>query len=135
MEFEIVPGETHEGAASRTLTGFVYADDVPYAVYFARYSPAAPERGAVWAVSIGGWDDGELEGRRCVGVQMDATGAELIDAEETPWHEGKNLGEALRAGEVPEDLADEVMEMLDTIVAEDDDARELAETVGVERSR
>src|ERR1051325_11584343 len=78
------------GHTTVTVWGYVYKDQEPFAVYYARSTPKHPEAGIQMALSIGGWgEDANAEEKRCIGVlyggQPEARGFMYVDASELPW--------------------------------------------------
>jgi hypothetical protein len=112
------------GEATRTVWGYVSADDAARAVYYIRWTDFHLERGAQVGVSIGVWgDDSRPIERGMFGIECriaaDGPGFMLVDAESLPWDD-RFLGLRLTR---PQALADsrkaEVFEILDRILEED----------------
>jgi hypothetical protein len=58
------------GAQTRSVWGYVYADETPRATYFIRWTDGHLERGATLLISLGKWGEGSKPTeRRSIGME------------------------------------------------------------------
>jgi len=125
-------GGTHElkpcsccGSKSVNLTGYVYADDTPRAVYFAGLTEGHPDRAIALAVGIGEWGDGTTPKQRLGFTMSLRTGASghqvmVINPEESSWSHLTMVGPILsREAALKHPLIGEVFHITDHLVTDD----------------
>jgi hypothetical protein len=88
------------GKASCTGHGFVFKNGDAYAIYYAGWSDAHPEKKVSLALAIGEWDDESTsKDCTCFGVEAYEGKEEIlfrvIEPEESPWPKTDLMGEML----------------------------------------
>jgi hypothetical protein len=111
------------GAATKTGHGFIYNNEVPYAVYYAAWSSGHPERGAALAIAIGEWEeDSSNLSRTCFGLDAiegeDQIFFRFVDPDASPWPNTDLLGPMLkRSAALAHPLKGAVLTAAERIVA------------------
>lgn len=92
------------GAESATGHGFIYRDEIAYAVYFAGWSYGHRQNGVSMAIAVGRWDDSStVHDRVCFGVEAQEGEKQIlfriIDPDESPWPQTELLGDMISRDE------------------------------------
>jgi hypothetical protein len=125
----VEPSKEHEsgpcpccGGVTRTVWGYVYDAQTPFAVYYARWTRNSPKHGALLFVSMG-WGNDAPE-RVSVACEARAPDGEIgfmvIDSEGTPWGRIAELGRKLSRSEVVDTpIAERAFAVIDSALEHD----------------
>lgn len=122
------------GGTTVSLTRFVFNDDGPYAVYYARFGRKHPNRTVDALVSLGEWGEESGPWDRVafplrIWVESDKFGVTCAPAAESPWPDAKVTGRMLdREEALAHERIKEVFHITDHIVVEDPLIREYLNT-------
>jgi len=128
-KFEIEIGENCKpsvchccGQKSNVGHGFIYKEEVAYAVYYVGWAAGHPDKTMSFALAIGEWDDeSTIEDRICFGLEAYEEEKEIlfrvIEAAESPWENTDLLGKMISLQEaLKHHLLQEVFIIIEYII-------------------
>jgi hypothetical protein len=122
------------GKPVTSLTRFVTKDERAWAVYKAVFAKNHPDRGVYLAIGLDEVGGPDWTGSTAFALNLSASETEfqtrVTDSSESPWRGTKALGRMLdRAEALAHPEIQEIFHLVDHIVREDPEIRELFETV------